>query len=60
MGNSRGQNVVEYILLVAAALIVCIVFYANPAGGPMGQALNASLNGMINMVNTLNAEIHIQ
>lgn len=54
MGNSKGQNVIEYVLLVAAVVIVCVYFISS---GPMRQTLNATLNSMVNEVKNLNSQI---
>lgn len=55
MRNHKGQNVIEYILLCVAVLIVCIYFFANH--GPMGNTVNASLGSMITEINNLNSQI---
>ena len=52
--NSKGQNVIEYILMVTAVLIVCIYFFSI---GPMKQSVNASLYSMVNEINTSNQQI---
>ena len=59
MKNSKGQNLIEYILLVTAVLLVCIYFFTTQSGGPMPQAINSSLNGIVNQINNLNAAIQI-
>jgi len=59
MGNSKGQNLIEYVLFVTAVVIVCIYFFANHSGGPMATAINASLNGMVNDINNLNSQINL-
>jgi hypothetical protein len=55
MGNSKGQNLIEYILLVTAVVIVCIFFFAR--GGPMSAGVNAALNSMVNQVDNLSGQI---
>jgi uncharacterized protein (UPF0333 family) len=57
MKNNKGQNMAEYVLLVTAVLIVCIFFFANQSGGPMGSSINASLNSILNQINTVNSQI---
>ena len=54
MRNTKGQNITEYILLVAAVLVVCIYFFT---AGPMQQSVNASLYSIVNQVNNINSEI---
>ena len=58
MNDNKGQNMVEYVLLVTAVLLVCIFFY-NSASGPMPGIINATLNSMVNQVNNLNGQIQI-
>ena len=57
MGNSKGQNIAEYVLLVAAVVILCIFFFSTHKHGIMRQAVNTTLNSMINEINTINNEI---
>jgi Flp pilus assembly pilin Flp len=59
MRDKKGQNIIEYVLLVVAILIVCIYFFANNSGGPMSQSVNASLNSIINQINNINSEIQL-
>ena len=58
MRNTKGQNMVEYVLLVTAVLLVCIFFY-NSSTGPMPGIINATLNSMVNQVNNLNGQIQL-
>jgi Flp pilus assembly pilin Flp len=58
MRNAKGQNMVEYVLLVVAVVLVCIYFFTT--NGPMGQAVNASLNGIVNQINNINSQIQLQ
>ena len=61
MRDIKGQNMVEYVLLVTAVLIVCIYFFTSQSGnGPMAQGINAGLNGIINEINTGTSSIQIQ
>ena len=55
MRNTKGQNIVEYILLVVAILLVCIYFFTN--NGPMPNAVNATLNSIVNQLNNINSQI---
>jgi uncharacterized membrane-anchored protein len=57
MNNARGQNMIEYVLLVVAVLLVCVFFFSS--SGPMPALINASLNSMINQVDKLNGEIQL-
>ena len=58
MRNAKGQNMVEYILLVTAVLLVCIYFFTSHTGG-MPNSLNASLNSMVNQIDNLNGQIKL-
>ncbi len=55
--NAKGQNVIEYILMVTAVVVVCIWFFSR---GPMSQSVNTSLNSMIKEINNINSEIQYQ
>ncbi len=57
MRNAKGQNMVEYILLVTAVLLVCIYFFTTQSGGPMPKSINATLNSMVNQINNINGQI---
>ncbi|MDE2215124.1 MAG: hypothetical protein KGJ95_05380 [Candidatus Omnitrophica bacterium] len=52
--NSKGQNVIEYIVMVTAVLLVCVYFFLS---GPMKQSVNATLNSMVNELNSVNSQI---
>lgn len=54
MKQQEGQNLIEYILLVTAVLIVCIYFFTT---GPMQQAVNNSLYMLSNKIDQFNSEI---
>jgi hypothetical protein len=58
MRNKKAQNVVEYVLLVAAVLVICIYFLGP--GGPMSQSVNSSLNSIVNQINNINSQIQLQ
>jgi len=55
----KGQNLIEYVLLVTAVLLVCIFFATTNSGGPMTQAVNTSLNSIVNQINNINSEIQL-
>ena len=57
MRNSKGQNVIEYVLLVVAIVVVCLYYYSNLSTSPMGSAVKSMLNSTVNMVNNLNSEL---
>ena len=54
MLNNKGQNLLEYVLFVAAVLLVCIYFFANMGNSPMGQSVNSTLYSMVNLINSTN------
>jgi hypothetical protein len=56
MRDSKGQNVVEYVLLVTAVLLVCIYFFTS---GVMNKSLNTTLNSMVNQLDNINSEIQL-
>lgn len=61
MRNAKGQNIVEYILLVTAILIVCIYFFVGkPGQSPMAKSVNASLGSMVTEIKTMNSKIQLQ
>ena len=47
----KGQSMIEYILLIGAAIAVFIVFL-HP-GGPFHGVLDDLVNGTANMLNTI-------
>jgi len=55
MKKIKGQNVIEYILLCVAVLIVCIFFFAKQ--GPMGNVLNSALGSVVTEINNVNSQI---
>jgi len=61
MRNNKGQNLIEYILLVTAVLLVCIYFFTTRSGGPMPTAINTSLNSIVQEINNppYNAQINL-
>ena len=61
MKDNRGQNMVEYVLLVTAVMIVCIYFFYSKSGqGPMTQAINSSLNIIVNEIDNANVGLQGQ
>ena len=62
MRNAKGQNMIEYVLLVTAVLLVCIYFFTSGGSvskSPMAQALNASLNSMVNQISVATNAIQL-
>ena len=50
----------EYVLFVAAVLLVCIYFFGNLSKSPVGQSLNTSLYGMVNLLNSVDGVVKTQ
>ena len=50
--NSKGQNVIEYILLVVAVLLVCIFFLRKDGAirYSIENSLNATMVGQIQFI----------
>lgn len=57
MRDRKGQNTVEYILLVTAVVLICLYFFAP--GGPMTQRVNATLNSIVNQIDNINSQINL-
>ena len=58
MRDNKGQNMVEYVLLVTAVMIVCIYFFYSKTGqGPMAKAINSSLNVIVNVIDNGTAQL---
>ncbi len=53
--NRHGQNIVEYLLLVALVVMVCIVFLGRR--GPMENSLKKTVGTVDASLKRLNAEI---
>jgi len=51
MRDIQGQNIVEYVLFVAAIILVCVVFLKPQAGSPMYDSMNTALNSMVTQIN---------
>ncbi len=58
MKDSRGQNIVEYLLLVTAVLLVGLYFFAS-AQSPLPAALNATLDSVVNQIDNINSQIKL-
>ena len=56
--SQKGQNVVEYLLLVTAVATVLIVAVAK--GSPFAGAVREMIAIPINMIDTRNQEIRLQ
>jgi hypothetical protein len=54
--KNKGQNVIEYLLLVVAVVVVLLVFM-NPQGGPMKNAMENIANGTVAGIDRLNKEL---
>ena len=55
--KKNGQSVMEYLLLVAAVMVVCIAFLGP--GGPMHTAVDKIIADSVNLVNRLANETNI-
>lgn len=53
--NRKGQNIIEYLLLVTVLVIVCIFFLARR--GPMENSMKKTLDTVDTSLIRLNAEI---
>ena len=54
MNNQKGQNIIEYILLSVAVILVFIVIL-KPNTGPLAQSVNRTLNSTSDKLDDLNA-----
>lgn len=54
--NSKGQNVIEYLLVTAVFVLVCLVFF-NPRNSPGKTALENITNDIVDDILRLNSEI---
>lgn len=54
--NRSGQNVIEYLLVTAAFLLVCITFF-RPDTGPARTAMENVLNITVEGVNAMRSQI---
>ena len=55
VNNRKGQNVVEYILLVVAVVVVCIFFLRQ--NGPFKSAVEKSLDTTTQRIDKASSEI---
>lgn len=55
--NTKGQNIVEYILLVSVVIFILIVFLRHDRNAPMEKALVNSLESFDKTINAIDKEI---
>jgi len=60
MGRSKGQNIIEYVLLVTAVMVVAVIFFKPLSSGHLHDALNASLNSAVTQINNLTNAIQFK
>ncbi len=56
LNNKRGQNLIEYLLVTAIVVVVCITFF-HPATGPARKKLENTLNITIQGINGMKSQI---
>jgi hypothetical protein len=56
--NNNGQNIIEYILLAVAALLVYLVLL-NPHSGPIKNSVEATLNRSVEQIDNITSEIKL-
>ncbi|MBF0571278.1 MAG: hypothetical protein HQL12_05340 [Candidatus Omnitrophica bacterium] len=54
MRDSKGQNLMEYVLLATAVILVSIYFLTN---GSMSQSVSSSLGSIVKEIDNVNGEI---
>ena len=59
MRNNKGQNLAEYIFFVTAVLLVCVYFFAPFSGAPMYNAVNGTINSIVNQINIANSQLQL-
>jgi len=59
MKNHKGQNVVEYILIAVAVVLVGLVFL-NPQSSPVKNSVETILNSTVNSIHNIAQSIHFQ
>ncbi|MBI3602016.1 MAG: hypothetical protein HY209_03890 [Candidatus Omnitrophica bacterium] len=59
MKNNKGQNVVEYILVAVAVVLVCLVLL-NPQSGPVKKSVETTLNSTVDSINSIANTIQFQ
>jgi hypothetical protein len=55
--NAKGQNIIEYLLLVTAVVIVLIAFMNTRSDAPMRNALEHTLNTSVDGIDRLDDEL---
>ena len=50
MKKQKGQNIVEYILMAVAVILVFVVIL-RPNTGPLAQSVNRTLNSTVDKLN---------
>ncbi len=55
--NAKGQNIIEYLLVVTVSVIVLISFMNTRSDGPMRNALEHTLNTTVGGINRLDDEL---
>lgn len=58
MKDNKGQNIIEYILLVVAVILVFLVLL-NPKSGPVKTSIETTLNSTVNMIDATNQDIQL-
>jgi hypothetical protein len=56
-GNSKGQNIIEYILVTAAVIAVLIAFTRTSSDGPVRNALDNVLNATVDDISRMKGEL---
>ncbi len=56
--DSTGQNIIEYILLVVAVILVFLLLL-NPQSGLIKNSVERTLNSTVNMIDQINKEIKL-
>lgn len=59
MKNGKGQNIIEYILMMAAVIVVFLIFL-NPHSGPVKNSLERTLNSTVDKIANITAQINLQ
>jgi hypothetical protein len=59
MKTQKGQNLVEYILLAVAVILVFLVIL-KPKDGILSNSVNRTLNTSVNLVDSLSQSINIR
>lgn len=59
MRDNKGQNIIEYILLSVAAILV-FVLILQPRTGALNNSVNRTLNSTLNSLDQLSQKIVIQ